>query len=599
MEYEHIDRNVNKMAPYVPLHQGTYELEVPVGNRKRRMLAYIPAGFRPAGKGVLIIPEDHTTADEVLKKSWWRILADTDDSFGQFMLLIVEPEDTWNTKEPYGDKNGDVAYLEAAFEVARQRYLFCIHESKFYLAGFGEGSVLAQMEAMYNPAVWSGLVAVGDCGVTEEYQKKAAKDYALNLGWFEDPLHRKNVHKGEIPMPVWLIQDPSWVSTGESTESYWKCANGILSTDRAVQSGYDGRQYVRKTEPAFGLNRQKKAYVVNVSAIEGAAEDFGNRLLGRVKSFLFSHQRWMGNAGGDLRMSHDYIREDGWTYHYQKIGGWMREWMVYVPEKVAKQPKVRVPVVFAMHGYTNTCYDYAGHTEWFRVADRYGFIVIHPTAVPGELMAKNDFCDPDNEPLPAWNYSGRAVPDGPDELEFFRTMLDQVSAEYCVDPERIYITGHSHGSQMTHTLALEMTDMFAAAAPCSGVLFRSLQQYIPDFPAVQNRKECEIPVWMFGGSEEEFLLSKDPHDDNETGESIRYWCKINHMDCPSDWNTGWTVKNERWHDLILKNKYGAPMVGFSWLDYMPHATMPEMSFRIWEEFFSHFRRVGGKIEYSE
>ena len=56
MNYKHIDSYVDKTAPYMPLHRGTYELEVPVGNRKRRMLAYIPAGFRPAGKGVLIIP---------------------------------------------------------------------------------------------------------------------------------------------------------------------------------------------------------------------------------------------------------------------------------------------------------------------------------------------------------------------------------------------------------------------------------------------------------------------------------------------------------------------------------------------------------------
>lgn len=31
-------------------------------------------------------------------------------------------------------------------------------------------------------------------------------------------------------------------------------------------------------------------------------------------------------------------------------------------------------------------------------------------------------------------------------------------------------------------------------------------------------------------------------------------------------------------------------VQFTQVDYMPHATMPEMSFRIWEEFFSKFSR---------
>ena len=40
------------------------------------------------------------------------------------------------------------------------------------------------------------------------------------------------------------------------------------------------------------------------------------------------------------------------------------------------------------------------------------------------------------------------------------------------------------------------------------------------------------------------------------------------------------------------------MVGYTWVDYMPHATMPEMSFRIWEEFFSKFSREDGKVVYT-
>lgn len=36
-------------------------------------------------------------------------------------------------------------------------------------------------------------------------------------------------------------------------------------------------------------------------------------------------------------------------------------------------------------------------------------------------------------------------------------------------------------------------------------------------------------------------------------------------------------------------KDGAAPVWFTQVEDMPHATMPEMSFRIWEEFFAHFR----------
>ena len=65
---------------------------------------------------------------------------------------------------------------------------------------------------------------------------------------------------------------------------------------------------------------------------------------------------------------------------------------------------------------------------------------------------------------------------------------------------------------------------------------------------------------------------------------------------PEEFETGWTVHG-RWHDLTYRRADGAPVVNFTWVDYLPHATMTEMSFRIWEEFFSKFSRENGKVCY--
>ena len=58
---------------------------------------------------------------------------------------------------------------------------------------------------------------------------------------------------------------------------------------------------------------------------------------------------------------------------------------------------------------------------------------------------------------------------------------------------------------------------------------------------------------------------------------------------PADFDHS-TVHAERWHDWTWE-KDGMPMIRFTGIDYFPHATMPEMSFRIWEEFFSKFHRA--------
>ena len=83
-----------------------------------------------------------------------------------------------------------------------------------------------------------------------------------------------------------------------------------------------------------------------------------------------------------------------------------------------------------------------------------------------------------------------------------------------------------------------------------------------------------------------------------TGFNIAMWLKNDHMEeqIPADWADCKPAADGRWNDRFF-DKNGVPMVWFTSVDYMPHATMPEMSFRIWEQFFSHFSRTGEKLQY--
>ena len=58
---------------------------------------------------------------------------------------------------------------------------------------------------------------------------------------------------------------------------------------------------------------------------------------------------------------------------------------------------------------------------------------------------------------------------------------------------------------------------------------------------------------------------------------------------PADWAQRTNTVNGRFKDHYFDREGTAP-VQFTQVDYMPHATMPEMSFRIWEEFFRKFSR---------
>lgn len=55
----------------------------------------------------------------------------------------------------------------------------------------------------------------------------------------------------------------------------------------------------------------------------------------------------------------------------------------------------------------------------------------------------------------------------------------------------------------------------------------------------------------------------------------------------------------RWHDLVLRNDAGLPMVRYTWIEHFPHVVTSEQSFRIWEEFFAKISRRNGEICYNE
>ena len=574
--------------PYAPKFSGTFELPVEYAGKKRRMLAYVPHDIRESTAGIIVLGENGQTADDLLEHSGWCEIADTEECKERLIVFFLEPEnDAWNTNEAYGTPDGDVAYINAAALAAADRKLFCVHESKFYLVGCKEGGVLANMAAAYDPAFFAGVASVGGSAVSEQYLTDCGQAYALNLDGFEDPEHRKDIHKQDIPMPAWIIDDPTVsTGTGDAILTYWRNA---CEAEEGRQLSPDQYEYYRVKETPYAPNQEKEAYRVCHSSIPGASEQYAKRLQRRIwKDFLYRQRRWMSSPGGELRVTKDPVRDLGMEYHYEKFDGWMREWYVYIPQSVRQNPEKKVPLVLAMHGYTCTGEIYAGNSGWYDVAEKYGFIVVFPSALHAKVDMPEQGLMPDWAPLNAWNVF--LEDDRPDELKFFSFLLDKMIAEYPVDEHRVFATGHSWGSLMTEMLALGLTERFAAVAPCSGAFFGGAYEKMTSLPyAAENG--VQLPIWMFWGMNEEWLIPSEPTHENETGLTVELWLKRNGKAdmIPADWAQRTNTVNGRFKDHYFDREGTAP-VQFTQVDYMPHATMPEMSFRIWEEFFRKFSR---------
>lgn len=589
-----IRNKIDPLHPYLPSHVGIFEDELNVNGVCRRVVMYVPEGARASNAGIMILPDNGVSAMEMLQKSSWCEIADTEEEKEKLTLMFLEPlHGCWNTEEEYGKKDGDVEYVKMAYDRFARRDLFCVHESKFYMVGYGAGATVMEMAAMYDPAVYAGIAAVAPSPVPVNFMKEAAKDLCYRLNGFEDE-SGLGLTKGQIPFPVWLIQDEESAYGYEKETAYWKKA---LEAEAESKIYPDTMQYIRVKETSSPLNQEKEAYRLWVSKIKAPLDRFGQLLNRRIwKKFLYPVRRWMSQPGGDLRLTRSLVEDLKMDYHYENIDGWMREWYVYVPDRIRKHPQNPIPLVFAMHGYTCSGEIYSGNSGWHTVADQYGFIVIFPSAVNGkfEIQEENRAVSRDITVLPAWNIF--SDPEFPDEIRFFEYMMNDIGEKYNIDRSRVYATGHSMGSLMVQMLAVAHPEWFAAAAPCSGVLFLNSLEHFSEQEYFKNRKNVKLPVWMFGGEREEWLLPAVPEGDNITAQSIRFWCRQNGYENIPENPEESKVYRSLWHDYIVE-KDGQDLVRYTWVRHMPHATMPEMSFRIWEEFFSRYRRnEKGEIE---
>ncbi|GAA2443206.1 extracellular catalytic domain type 1 short-chain-length polyhydroxyalkanoate depolymerase [Streptomyces macrosporus] len=125
---------------------------------------------------------------------------------------------------------------------------------------------------------------------------------------------------------------------------------------------------------------------------------------------------------------------------------------LYVPDSVRQRPAVLV----AVHYCTGSGPAFHSGTEFASLADRYGFIVIYPSAT------RSGNCFDVSSPQ-ALRRDGGSDPVG------IRSMVSHVQQRYGADPERIFVTGASSGAMMTNVLLGNYPDVFTAGAAFAGV----------------------------------------------------------------------------------------------------------------------------------
>jgi polyhydroxybutyrate depolymerase len=169
--------------------------------------------------------------------------------------------------------------------------------------------------------------------------------------------------------------------------------------------------------------------------------------------------------------------------------GEKREYLLYVPRRYdATRP---APLIISLHGAGLWGAGQQEISQWNRIADRDGFLVVYPSGAAGQGPR-------------VWQ-----VNDGPaltKDVRFISELIDTLRAAYDIDPARIYANGLSNGGGMAFVLSCTLSDRIAAvgmvaAAQTLPWTWCADRRAVPMI-AFHGTDDAQVPyhggrVWMF------------------------------------------------------------------------------------------------------
>ncbi|MEV4119729.1 PHB depolymerase family esterase [Micromonospora sp. NPDC049645] len=145
---------------------------------------------------------------------------------------------------------------------------------------------------------------------------------------------------------------------------------------------------------------------------------------------------------------------------------------VYVPDNRPSRPAV----VVAMHGCGGSGPGFYSGSEFASLADRYGYIVIYPSATQ---QAGFGNC------FDTWSDAAKRRGGGSDPVSIV-SMIRYTQQQYAADPDRVYATGSSSGGMMTNHMLALYPDVFKAGAAFMGVPFNCFAN-AADYPPTSSQ----------------------------------------------------------------------------------------------------------------
>ena len=272
-------------------------------------------------------------------------------------------------------------------------------------------------------------------------------------------------------------------------------------------------------------------------------------------------------------------------------GEYLNTWYEFLPEEALDGTAAEhsIPLILANHG---------GGDDPVQAVDELGLLTLacqerlaivasrHASDIPGSSVFSPSPYDTNSESLPA----------------LVRYMLETYPA---LDPSRVYVTGYSMGGSSTIQAAAAAPELFAAAVPMAAATPTMTSSYVPTEEEAANFANWDLPILFLTSSFD--LPACINQTANTLGESyqehINRFLGFNEMPTVDydfevypfvgfDADRIVTVtlngeyENTTWY---IENADGAPMVGVTFTEFLPHGLYPEYGNLFWN-YVKHFSR---------
>ncbi len=153
--------------------------------------------------------------------------------------------------------------------------------------------------------------------------------------------------------------------------------------------------------------------------------------------------------------------------------GLTRDYITHVPATYNSSDTV--PLVLNLHGLGSNSLQQLVYSGFNEIANANNFIVVYPDGIEN-----------------AWNVGFSGVDEEIDDVGFLNALIDTLSSQYNIDPERIYSTGMSNGGYMSYRLACELDHKIAAIASVTGSM--------TPIQIANCNPERKMPILQFHGT---------------------------------------------------------------------------------------------------